>query len=326
MTVIPGELQGPTVSLHESGAMTTRGVQRCGSLAACPVCADVGRLTRAGEIDRIRAAAQAAGCTVLLVTATASHSEATDLRAQCSAIQYAWSGAWAGSAMKRHGYLGQARAWDFTYGSNGWHPHLHALVFVSDSQTPAEAEAFAQSRFDTYAKRLRAKGCQVRRAARGVSVGWDVQVVDDSGVAAEYVAGSVSSKSWSAALEVAYSPGKRESVTPWAILRAAVDGEVPAGTVLEGRTVGELWAIWRQYEEATKGLNQIVIGRGLAERFAVELVAEGEECIGADESPVVAEISFSISEWMGLLGRGRLYLAYEAVHELALRQREGPPP
>jgi hypothetical protein len=310
------------VSYHASGATTISGTKRCKSAAACPICAENIRQRRSTEIDAIIAGAQAEGCTVLFVTATSKHRADDDLRQLQKAMQAAWSACWSGAAPKRHGYIGQARAWDYTYGSAGWHPHIHAVLIFDAHVPPAVARSFVEDRFLVYRAHLRKNGRDARRALGTESVGWDVQSVDDDGqVLADYMTGVT--KLWSAGAEVALSTQKRSSVSPWAILDAAVDGVSMRNTILHGWSPERLWCLWREYEAGTKGTQQIVVGAAL-HRWA-EVVDDEEAAQGSDETDVLYVETFTASEWAFYVELGRIPDILEHVENVGSSLvRSGP--
>lgn len=313
------------VSYHESGTTTVKGTKRCGSAAACPICAENIRQRRASELDAVIAAAMADGHHVFLVTATIKHALGDELKVLQSAVQHGWTAAFSGRAMANNGYIGQARAWDFTLGNAGWHPHIHGIIVMSGSVPVDVARAFVDSRFTTYRQGLERKGRTACRSvwsrdddgiSQQVRVGWDVQpVTSDGSVVADYVAGVP--KLWSAGAEIALSTHKRASVTPWALLRAAVDGEIEPGTVIAGWTIERLWAAWIEYERATKGRQQIVLGRSLQPFLDRELEDDEDAAQGTDDSPVIYHEDFDHDTWIRFLEAGETYLLLEQVEDRA---------
>lgn len=330
MCAIAGETV--EVAYHESGRSTIAGTQRCKSMAACPVCAETGRRTRAAEIDQLVANLLLLGCHVFFVTATVAHPRPYPLRILQRAVNEAWQRAWSGKAMQQNGFCGQVKAWDYTYGANGWHPHIHALVVVGGWVDKSIARSFVHQRFAHYQRGLRARNQDCRKTVRNKqtgaveSVGWDVQDVTDSGHVAAYTSGSVKLDSkWTVGHEIASAQSKRRSVSPWAILRAAVDGEVPPGTVLQGMSRDDLWTLWREYEQATKSLRQIVIGRNLAKLGNVDLATDDEAVAGADDTPKVYVESFTASQWQHIVEHGQIFVVLEAVERIGAELlRAGP--
>jgi hypothetical protein len=315
------------VSVHSSGNTTIAGAGRCGSMAACPVCAETGRRTRAGEIDALVAKLLGQGHHVFFVTETMAHRREFPLRIAQRAMNESHRLAWSGRAMADAGYLGQVKAWDYTYGANGWHPHLHCLIVIGGWVDRGIARSVVHQRFDVYKRALVRRHQYARRnsynpiSGQVESVGWDVQDVTSSGDLARYTAGVSKlrglSDRWSVGKELAASMSKRSSVSPWSILRAAVDGEVPPGSVLQGMTREDLWALWREYETATKGLKQIVVGRNLQTLGAIVPVSDEDAVAGRDESAVVYSETFSASEWDHVVRCGSIAHELERIEQRA---------
>lgn len=73
----------------------------------------------------------------------------------------------------RFGWLGDVRALEVTHGDNGWHPHIHALVFLKDWTDKDDAYGFGGWFFDRWA------AC-MERAGHGICSisGFDFKRVD----------------------------------------------------------------------------------------------------------------------------------------------------
>lgn len=119
------------------------GVQSCGSIWACPVCAAKVRERRASEIPRAALAHMTAGGSVYMATLTARHRIGHRLAPLLSTViggfrQKLISGrAWI-TERQALGVVGTIRSTEVTYGGNGWHPHLHVLVFCAGTPHPVD--------------------------------------------------------------------------------------------------------------------------------------------------------------------------------------------
>lgn len=111
-----------------------RGVQTCGSIWTCPVCGAKIRNYRSDEISRFCAAWIGKGNSVYMVTLTAPHDLAMRLALLLSMIANSYRSVISGRPWTRLkdalGIIGTIRALEVTCGCNGWHPHLHTLVFI----------------------------------------------------------------------------------------------------------------------------------------------------------------------------------------------------
>ena len=303
---------GASVSLAGTaeGVVHVGGVKRCGSPWACPVCAPKIGERRAVEIDQAISAWLGMGGRVYFVTATLRHELGDHLSDLLEMLQGAWSRTFRfGSGVTPPWYGGQARAVEITHGGNGWHPHVHAAVFVEagwEDQCPEvndhdlDGGCVHHGSYDAVRQELVDLGADWAESVRlfggysavaGGGPGWDVREVHEAGALSNYL--TKVDGGWGAGLELARLDLKRgKGRTPFALLAQAI------------ADTGGARALFRIYERATAGRNRIVISRGLMRRCAVELVSDDEAAVG--EAPVdpVAVVSLSSSDWRGLLRAG----------------------
>ena len=123
---------------HEFKTASFAGLQTCGSVWACPVCAAKIAERRRGEIIAAMAAHKAAGGTVTMLTLTCPHQRTDNLAdllaKQAKALNSFWNDRQVKAVSKSMGIIGQIRALEVTHGrlspsNNGWHPHYHVLQF-----------------------------------------------------------------------------------------------------------------------------------------------------------------------------------------------------
>lgn len=126
---------GPRPVASRHAGMT--GVQQCGSTWACPVCAEKIQRHRSREIREALETATERGWVIGFLTFTVSHRRRDDLAEVWDAIAVAWRAmtggagpAWARDR-DRYGIEGYVRLTETTVGANGWHVHVHALVFLN---------------------------------------------------------------------------------------------------------------------------------------------------------------------------------------------------
>lgn len=118
--------------------------QKCGSVWSCPVCSAKIRHERAQELEHAlgRWMELYPAGSALLLTLTIPHDRGEALDGLMDTIRHAWTRLTSGGAWTRdkasYGVQHYVRAWDSTHGGNGWHPHLHALLFLD--REPAEGE------------------------------------------------------------------------------------------------------------------------------------------------------------------------------------------
>jgi hypothetical protein len=157
-------------------------------------------------------------------------------------------------------YAGAIRAWEITHGRNGFHPHSHELALfegqVSDDQIRALEDHYTR----VYGRFLAKHGLYLHPVH-----GIDVRRVQSAGDLAGYLT-KMDDSTWGAGLELArqdLKTGKRQSQTPFELLADATDGDLRA------------WALWREYEDATKGKRAISWSRGLKARLLVATDDQG---------------------------------------------------
>jgi hypothetical protein len=292
---------GGGVELHYSAATDSTsvvGAAHCASPWACSVCAPRIREARARELDALFTLLDALGYVLLFVTPTVSHERGSKLRDLMRAFSdsYSWS-------MNHHqfkgdsAYVGQVRAWDFTHGKNGWHPHQHNVFVFKPGTSWAEAERLVMVAGERFSRRLSERH-GVRTAIPGP--GWHVQQITAAGGGVSSYVSKVDG-GWGTGLEVARGDLKRGrgSQTPWQLLERAVRGDVAAA-----------W-LWSEYEAATKGLHAIQIGRllkALAREHSVTVTDEGDDAsllVGVVQGPDYVEL-FTASEWSAYVRKGLL--------------------
>lgn len=116
------------------GRVQIAGVETCGSVSGCLRCAAIIRAARAQEIDSWAKAHLATGGDLVFVTYTLPHVASDELAVLLDGMRDSWTAMNSGQgSMKVRGRFairGFIRSYEFTYGDNGWHPHLHVLYFV----------------------------------------------------------------------------------------------------------------------------------------------------------------------------------------------------
>lgn len=108
---------------------------------ACPVCAPKRDVLRRTEIMEALVAASEAGHKALFLTFTMPHWSRDTCKKTRQSMQEAYTKMQRRSRFRRvlgeHGFVHQIRCWDFTYGDNGWHPHIHA-IYLFDTDEDSE--------------------------------------------------------------------------------------------------------------------------------------------------------------------------------------------
>lgn len=260
---------GHRATLHDSGGVAHfGGVETCGSVWVCPVCAAKITEGRRSEIDAVLSAHRDAGGVAYMATLTLPHYAFQACAPLRSAVSTGWRKVKSGKAWidarERYGWMGDIRALEVTHGKNGWHPHLHVLLFFEPWATKDDAYGLAGWIFDRWRAAIERMGlgrCSVDAFA--------FEPVNLDQGAAEYVA------KWGAALELtkAHTKRSKNGRTPFQILADHIGDHSPSDARL-----------FREYATAFKGTRHLTWSRDLRRRYALPDAPEDETLAKADQS------------------------------------------
>jgi hypothetical protein len=360
---------GMILARTAEGAAVTLGLLHCGRVWLCPVCSAKIRHGRSEEITKAVVEWIRRGGTAYLVTFTARHAAAHRLADLMDALQgtradaskgikrkpgayqrLITGGHWAGrpdrgqDGIRDHiGYVGMIRATEVTLGeTNGWHPHIHAIVFVGGRTIGQGA--------DRQVKTFRPTDEQLAMWQDHWSAVWtrhlhkvdtaftpsDEHGVDfkelkterDARDLGEYIAKTQDGKA--PALEVARGDLKAATggnMTPFQMLGRIGDlmGRVPEDDADGHGSLKWCLARWREYETATKGRRAIEWTRGL--RQVLEIDGDDSEESDLDlmfeqdgASEFMAGVSVETEAWHQVAGRALDLAVTEAVEGGDLEQ------
>lgn len=278
-----------------------QGLQVCASVWCCPVCASKISERRRVELAAAIATAQAMGLRVYLLTLTVPHGLGDDVAVMLDQMMKAWAklnqGEQGEKLRHRLGLRGTVRALEVTHGSNGWHPHFHALLFLDTDQTPQEVQGVLSKRWQVVAQRA---GLPCPSEAHGCRV-------DGGEKAAAYVS---KGSSWGLESELTkghQKRGKQGSRTAWDLLRDYLEGDKQAG------------ALFRVYSEAFQGRRQLYWSNGLKKLLAVSDFTDQEIANKPEEVPSMHLASISDDQWKAI----RRFHFESAVLDLAETDPEG---
>lgn len=210
------------------------GVQTCGSIWGCPVCAAKISERRRLEVEQAVEWAWQNGYQPVMVTLTFPHQYTDDLGdlldQQSDALRRLRRGQPWAKAKKRWGYQGCIRALEVTHGQNGWHPHTHELWLVR-RDVDAEGEMLPTI------KRQWRSACERAGLLDRGDAGFDQHAVDVKGncSAGQYLAKQDDASHWGVDREIAKAsskgtrPGKRSGRHPFGLLADSLDGDERAG-------------------------------------------------------------------------------------------------
>lgn len=270
---------GAEVGVHGGDGQTAHfsGTERCASIWACPTCAAVVRSERAREIDEAVQAWQERGGHLVFATFTLRHKREDPLALTLDVVLKGWRRMLAGDPWQgfqvRHGVHGYVRSVEVTLGENGWHPHVHALLFVEGEVSEAVTAAMQAWLYDRWARIVTRLGARLPSKEHGV----DVKAADAQGrVVARYLA-KVQDEGARAkiGMEVARFDLKRSrsagGMMPFELLDADADD-------------GAARRLWIEYVHATKGRRAITWSKGLRARLIKEPERTDQEVLDAVEA------------------------------------------
>jgi len=280
----------------DTGRAHFANVTTCKSVWACPVCAAKITEERRAELQQAVELHAKAGGKVLLMTLTFPHERDDTLKDQLKYLSVALSKFNATRAYRKLldavGFLGGVRALEVTHGENGWHPHIHVLLFVGKHEDAAEVITHAR---DLWAKAVIKAGLgQINEH------GFDVRGGD---YAAEYIAKfgkEPDEAGWGITHELTKAPvkmgRKASSRTPFQLLADSLAGDDRAG------------ALFVEYAQAFKGKRQLYWSPGLRDKLGMavektdeEILAEAEAQQAEPDTELVGTLRFE--DWRLVLSR-----------------------
>lgn len=295
---------------RDTGKAHFANVTTCKSVWACPVCA--GKITeeRRNELQQAVELHAKTGGKVLLMTLTFPHERDDKLKDMLKSQSDAMSKFNATRAyrnlLNEVGCIGGVRALEVTHGENGWHPHVHTLLFVGKHEDASKVIGQART--------LWAKAVIKAGLGQINEHGFDVRGGD---YAAEYIAKfgkEPDEAGWGVTHELTKAPvkmgRKASSRTPFQMLADAMAGDSQAG------------ALFVEYVEAFKGRRQLFWSPGLRDKLGMakektdeEILAESEADVIEPDTELVGTLKFE--DW-------RLVLSRNARGEvLAVAERHG---
>ena len=260
----------------KAGVAGFAGLATCGSVWADPVCNAKVMARRAVEIGAAVALWQAQGGAVGFATFTMRHTRGQTLPALWDALSAAWGKVTCGSQWlkdkQRHGVVGWLRVVEVTYGVNGWHVHVHCVLFLTGKQTDGTVRALHARMVGRWSRRLVGLGLMAPWA-----IGQEAHLVKDAGDGhlSRYL-----TKATDAArrigLEVTQTQSKtaqglHKTRSPWALLDDVQD-------LGDATSLGR----WHEWERGSKGRKQMTWSKGTREQLGL-LVEKSDEDVAAEE-------------------------------------------
>lgn len=274
------------------------GLATCGSTWACPQCSARIAERRRNEVKELASGWARKGGGFLLLTFTLRHRKNQRLKDSWNKLIDAWAGvqrkvAWR-NARKDGSIAGYVRVVEITHGKNGWHPHLHILVFTdSDKGTELSEHYWRNAITESWIQSLKRVGATAESS----------HAVDVKRIAAGDALADYFNKATYELAGARTKEGRKTSRNPWQILRHVI-------------ATGEDYDLWREYEDASYGRRQWSFSRGLTDLLGVD-IAEDDEIVAAENTSgdVVLLADRDCQNLYALLASGRVSRALAVIEQ-----------
>ena len=285
------------------------GVHHCGSVWACPQCASKVTAERAEKVSTIIDAAVERGLEPLFVTLTVRHNVGQSLEQVWDGVNAAWHKVISGAQWTREQLdygvvmpkmrakvdgpqtsmrIPAIRALDVTVGyDSGWHPHIHAVLFVrkgiSDDELGRWLYFKVWPRWNAGAQSVGLDAgdpwlMNVQRVSEAGALGEYFNKLQYRSVALEMVAGG-------------FKVGRGEHWTPFQVLGALVaHASGVAGAHLTAQDRRRFGAMWREWEQTSRGRRQLIISQGFVKWLELDELREDQEIVDDDMGGVTMSL------------------------------------
>lgn len=268
-----------------------RGVESCSSVWHCAVCAHRIAEQRRQTVEAVLDAVYGDGGEAIMATFTLRHDAFDRVADVRNGVSAAWRAMQAGRPWEkikdRFGIIGTVRAQEVTHGRNGWHPHIHVLLFVDRRLDGDELDALEWRLFDRWAARVaKVEGGRYGPVSRA---GFDFRVCQKATAAGDYLA------KWGDDYELSHGHMKvgRSGRTPFQMLDDAAAGDAEAAR------------LFRDFGQTFKGTRQLTWSREIRARFGIPNEPERvtETALSASENFLGAldDMAFEACAQRGLL-------------------------
>lgn len=282
---------------YATGGAGFANVHRCSSVWHCPVCASA--IGEERRLELMNAIAKFSG-QVVLVTYTLSHQKFDKLENVFDTLREARrffkSGRWFQTIKQEYGWIGSVSSVEVTHGKNGWHPHVHELVFLEKFDTNSHElleNALKQRwmlsvmRCDGYANREN---------------GLDLQVADSD--IYDYLAkyGKLPERAFEQNRE---SWRVDHEVTKSNVKISKKDGRTPFQMLIDYDQKNDLQAgkLFQEYAQAFKGKRQLTWSNGMRDYLGLDDEKTDEQLLDeleiVERGEVVATIN--LAQWRTIL-------------------------
>lgn len=292
-TLIP---QRTAVDVWESKKQTFSygGLMVCGSVWVCPVCASKITEKRRVELAEALETTKANGGGALLLTLTVPHYGHHKIETVLSGLTDAFRRFTNRKGFTREmdklGVFGRVRTLEVTYGPNGWHPHLHVLLFTSSPARVSQKLLSAPSLLQQWKSACVAAGLPEPNK-HGLSL-------DDGSKAAQYVS------KWGLDHEMTKGHLKtgrqNDHLSPFGLLDLHIDRD-SAQTPFQQEIAPLAGFLFHEYAKAFKGKRQLVWSSGLRDLLHLDNEKTDEELAECHDQDATLFVQIPLEMWKVIL-------------------------
>ena len=258
---------------RENGNAHFSGLMMCGSVWNCPVCNRAISTHRRDELRQAVDSAKGFGWNCHLVTLTIPHGISDDLKVmnllQRDALKMLSSGRNSVSQklksinLQLHGFI---RAKEVTYGSKGFHPHFHIIVF-SNANTEQLRRVYS-----SWLDACESVGLPRPSDAHGVDVREADQVADYC-------------SKWGLEWEMTsgHSKNSRKGLSPYQLLHCYLEGGYESEVMTLSKQ--KCAALFRNFSESMSGERQLFWSVGLRKKLGLTQELTEEQILEARDEP-----------------------------------------
>lgn len=250
-------------------------LQICSSVWNCAVCAATISEQRRSELKQGIARHRKNGGHVYLLTLTNSHHFGDNLAqlmaGQKKALKYLWSDRKSKEHFAELGKVGHITANEVTHGKNGWHPHMHILLFFDKAVDIKALQDFIAEYWQHCCKKAGLKKPSLEHGCDITDGKFADRYVSKWGLEEEMTKGHI-------------KKGREGGNTPFDLLRLSESGCEESGR------------LFQKYAAAYKGKRQLNWSNGLKALLLVEEVTD-KEAAEKDDEESVEERELALEIW-----------------------------
>ena len=246
------------------GGLQTSSSPWCSPLSA----ASIAQVRQAEVETAVKTWVEQPGRSVAFMTLTLRHNAEHALADLWDALSYCWRGitgtaSWRGGVrmvgdQQKYGIKHFVKSVEITHGKNGFHPHLHVLLFLDRKLSVEDLDTLRARLFSRWEKAALRSGLESPTPERGLVIEQAADKADGLKKLASYLAkGNISGLGKEITGSLLKS-GRGENRTLFEVLR-------DWGETRSARD----YAIWAEYERASEGRRQISWSKGAKEALGV---------------------------------------------------------